>query len=190
MVASKYYRQQGFTLVELAIVLVIIGLLLGALFKGNQLFENANIKRLAADVEAIRTAHYSYLDRTGILPNQATVGQITSALASANSTIDYFGLLAGQGFIASQNPVPPEALALAYEAYYVADQAAADANNAVIAGRNQLCITGVDGIIAQGLDFKFDNGDSTSGVLRAETAIASPEDVYEEGTLVTICLEL
>ena len=190
MVANRSFRQKGFTLFELAVVLIIIGLLLGALFKGNQLFENANIKRLAADVEAIRAAHYSYLDRTGILPNQASVGQITSALASANSTTDYFGVLSSENFIASQNPAPPEALALAYEAYYVADQAAADANNAVIPGRNQLCITGVDGVIAQGLDFKFDNGDSTSGVLRAETAIAAPEDAYEEGTLVTICLEL
>jgi len=186
----KYINNRGFTLIEVAIILVIIGLLLGGLFKGNQLFDNANIKRLAADVGAIRTAHYSYLDRTGILPNQASIGQITSALASANSTADYFGLLAGQGFISSQNPIPPEGLALAYEAYYVADQAAADANNAVIPGRNQLCVTGVDGVIAQGLDFKFDNGDSTSGILQAETAIASPENAYEEGTLVTICLEL
>ena len=37
-------RQQGFTLVEIAIVLVIVGLLLGAVLKGQELIFNTKIK--------------------------------------------------------------------------------------------------------------------------------------------------
>lgn len=183
-------KNKGFTLVELAIVLVIIGLLLGALLKGTELFTNSNIKRLTADIEHIRTAYYSFYDRTNVLPDQAQVGQITSALASANSTSDFFGVLASQGFIASQTPVPPQSLATSYEAYYVADQAAADLNNAVIASVNQLCVTGVDGTIAQGLDFKFDDGDPADGGFRAEEGVATPALSYQKDVSVTVCLEL
>ncbi len=186
----KLNRQNGFTLVELALVLVIIGLLLGGLLKGIELFKNADIKRLTADVQHIRTAYYSFYDRTQILPDQAQVGQITSALASADSTTDFFGVLAAQGFIGDQTPIPPQDLANGYEAYYVADQPAADLNNAIIPGVNQLCITGLDGVIAQGLDFKFDNGDPASGIFRAEEGIATPAATYQEGVVVTGCLEL
>ncbi|OYY22119.1 MAG: prepilin-type cleavage/methylation domain-containing protein, partial [Thiotrichales bacterium 35-46-9] len=37
-------QQKGFTLVEMAIVLVIIGLLLGGVLKGQELIDNSRIK--------------------------------------------------------------------------------------------------------------------------------------------------
>ena len=37
-------QQAGFTLVEIAIVLVIIGLLLGGVLKGQEMIENGKIK--------------------------------------------------------------------------------------------------------------------------------------------------
>ena len=40
-------RQSGFTLVEIAIVLVIIGLLLGGVLKGQELITQAKIKNVA-----------------------------------------------------------------------------------------------------------------------------------------------
>ncbi len=42
-------RQHGFTLVEIAIVLVIIGLLLGGVLKGQEMIENARIKSVVGD---------------------------------------------------------------------------------------------------------------------------------------------
>ena len=58
----------GFTLIEMAIVLVIIGLILGAILKGQEMIKNAKIKRLKADVDSIVAATYSYQDRYGFLP--------------------------------------------------------------------------------------------------------------------------
>jgi prepilin-type N-terminal cleavage/methylation domain-containing protein len=40
-------HQSGFTLVEIAIVLVIIGLLLGGILKGQELVQNARVRNLA-----------------------------------------------------------------------------------------------------------------------------------------------
>ena len=42
--------QSGFTLVEIAIVLVIIGLLLGGVLKGTELIENSKVKRAITEV--------------------------------------------------------------------------------------------------------------------------------------------
>jgi len=39
-------RQRGFTLVEIAIVLVIIGLLLGGVLKGQGLIDSARVKNI------------------------------------------------------------------------------------------------------------------------------------------------
>ncbi len=61
-------RQSGFTLVEIAIVLVIIGLLLGGVLKGQEMIANSRFKSLQSDIEAYRAAFYTFQDRFGALP--------------------------------------------------------------------------------------------------------------------------
>lgn len=61
-------KQAGFTLVEIAIVLVIIGLLLGGVLKGQEIITNAKIKNLENDFQGITAAIYSYQDRYRALP--------------------------------------------------------------------------------------------------------------------------
>ena len=61
-------RQAGFTLVEIAIVLVIIGLLLGGVLKGRDMITNAKIKRIENDFAGVAAAIYAYQDRYGVLP--------------------------------------------------------------------------------------------------------------------------
>ncbi|MDM8558828.1 prepilin-type N-terminal cleavage/methylation domain-containing protein [Candidatus Parabeggiatoa sp. HSG14] len=61
-------KQSGFTLVEIAIVMVIIGLLLGGVLKGQQIITNAKIKNLENDFNGVTAAIYSYQDRYRALP--------------------------------------------------------------------------------------------------------------------------
>ena len=61
-------KQAGITLVEIAIVLVIIGLLLGGVLKGQEIITNAKIKNLENDFNGITAAIYSYQDRYRALP--------------------------------------------------------------------------------------------------------------------------
>jgi prepilin-type N-terminal cleavage/methylation domain-containing protein len=61
-------RQSGFTLIEIAIVLVIIGLLLGGILKGQELINSARVKNLAADFRNVPLFIYGYQDKFRALP--------------------------------------------------------------------------------------------------------------------------
>jgi len=61
-------QQAGFTLVEIAIVLVIIGLLLGGILKGQEMITQAKIKNIVNDMNGMSAAIYSYQDRYRALP--------------------------------------------------------------------------------------------------------------------------
>ena len=61
-------KQSGFTLIELAIVLVIIGLLLGGVLKGQELINSAKVKNFAADFRTIPIYIYGYQDKYKALP--------------------------------------------------------------------------------------------------------------------------
>jgi prepilin-type N-terminal cleavage/methylation domain-containing protein len=61
-------NQPGFTLIEIAIVLVIIGLLLGGVLKGQELINSAKVKNLAGDFKNIPVFIYGYQDKYKALP--------------------------------------------------------------------------------------------------------------------------
>ncbi|MFK8067333.1 MAG: prepilin-type N-terminal cleavage/methylation domain-containing protein [Gammaproteobacteria bacterium] len=61
-------KQQGFTLVEIAIVLVIIGLLLGGVLKGQELINSARVRNMADQNSGIQAAYYGFVDRYRSVP--------------------------------------------------------------------------------------------------------------------------
>ena len=87
--------QRGFTLVEIAIVLVIIGLLLGGILKGQEMITQAKIKNVVADFSGISAAYYGYQDRYRAIPgddlNAATRWTTPTAAVAGNGN----GVVAG-----------------------------------------------------------------------------------------------
>ena len=61
-------RSKGFTLVEIAIVLVIIGLLLGGILKGQELINNARVRSISDRSNSLKAAWYAFIDRYQALP--------------------------------------------------------------------------------------------------------------------------
>jgi prepilin-type N-terminal cleavage/methylation domain-containing protein len=96
-------NQSGFTLIEIAIVLVIIGLLLGGVLKGQELINSAKVKNLATDFKNIPIFIYGYQDKFRALPgddgnvaNHVTGGTVCTPAATANKCVLNNGLIDGQ----------------------------------------------------------------------------------------------
>src|SRR4051812_39195127 len=72
-------KQTGFTLIEIAIVLVIIGLLLGGVLKGQELITAARVRNLASQIDGVKVAYFGFQDRFRSLP-----GDLSLVTANAN----------------------------------------------------------------------------------------------------------
>jgi prepilin-type N-terminal cleavage/methylation domain-containing protein len=92
--AYEANNQRGFTLVEIAIVLVIIGLLLGGILKGQEMINQARIKNVINDFNGITAAVNSYQDRYRAVPGDdqgANARWTVAAPAGGNGN----GIIAG-----------------------------------------------------------------------------------------------
>lgn len=68
MHVSKLKKQRGFTLVELAISLMVIGLLLGGVLKGRELIDNAKITATARQLNEYHAATMVFFNTYGEYP--------------------------------------------------------------------------------------------------------------------------
>jgi prepilin-type N-terminal cleavage/methylation domain-containing protein len=68
--------QAGFTLVEIAIVMVIIGLLIGGVLRGQAMIENARVKRIVKQSDELRAAIMTFFDRYGVFPGDENLANV------------------------------------------------------------------------------------------------------------------
>ncbi|MGZ5093410.1 MAG: prepilin-type N-terminal cleavage/methylation domain-containing protein [Burkholderiales bacterium] len=81
-------RESGFTLIEIAIVLVIIGLLLGGVLKGQELITGARVRSFIQQQDGVKAAYFGFLDRYRALPGD---------YSQANANIPNMGTVCNTG---------------------------------------------------------------------------------------------
>jgi prepilin-type N-terminal cleavage/methylation domain-containing protein len=68
LIKKSLHPQRGFTLVEIAMVLVVVGLIIGGVLQGQEMILNAKLKKLERDYSGISSAILAYQDRYRQLP--------------------------------------------------------------------------------------------------------------------------
>ncbi|MDR2031197.1 MAG: prepilin-type N-terminal cleavage/methylation domain-containing protein [Azoarcus sp.] len=213
---ARLAGQTGFTLVEITIVLVIIGLLLGGVFKGQELIGSAKVKNLAQDFRMAQIYIHAYQDKFRALPGDDIRAQ-TRLCPAANPTcttsgdadgiingrwdddtdtlseavrfwqhIRFANLASGSTDIASDNFLP-----LNSEGGRIGIQSGGTEAPLSISGSYVMCSGGIPGKYIRQLDDALDDGNPATGALRAGVTDAGSgialEDIVD-GTAYVVCL--
>ncbi len=192
MYQPSFKRQSGFTLVEIAIVLVIIGLLLGGVLKGTELIENSKVRKAVSDINGVSAAYNSYIDRYRRTPgddgplatltarggawtnmvaagagnlNGALVSNLNNTFNGGNEHDNFWMQLRAAGFITGDVALTGAA-ALPQNPFGGRTGVTTAAVNGNLIGL-KVCMGLVPGKSAQALDTQLDDGNGATGSMRA-----------------------
>lgn len=202
-------RNGGYTLIEIAVVLVIIGLLLGGVLKGQELVTSARVHNVIQQQSGIKAAYFGFVDRyrarpgdysaaTANIPNVSTVAcnggdgdgdGIIETVHNENTLV--WEHLSKAGFLngtyncaASVSPstTPMNAYARPLDLAYDADYGGSNASPQ----HNLKTGSQVPAEILAEVDRKVDDGNALTGTVRAQTAggvSTTTTECYDAGGL-------
>jgi prepilin-type N-terminal cleavage/methylation domain-containing protein len=211
-------QQSGFTLIELAIVLVIIGLLLGGVLKGQELINSAKAKNIIADFKSVQIFIYGYQDKFRTLPgddNNPTghLGVQTTTLGAGNGNgviegawnsfaspaalesevfwqhVRLSGLAAGPTVLGAANYYPTNA-----EGGRLGVQSLNTTFTTItdMNGSYVVCSERIPGKIVRQIDVNLDDGETNTGSVRAVVAgtagVAIASSAIVDGSPYTVCM--
>jgi prepilin-type N-terminal cleavage/methylation domain-containing protein len=197
-------QQKGFTLVEIAIVLVIIGLLLGGILKGQEMITQAKIKNVIADFSGISAAYHGYQDRYRAIPgDDLNATRWTGAVAgSGNGVVEgaynsttvtdesrkWWDHLRRSGFVAGAGTQQPFNAVAGMIGVQTGDAQSPIATTLGGFAGLLVCSANLPDKIAIAVDVQVDDGVGTAGTVRADLQTtanhtidnASTADTYAE----------
>lgn len=213
--AQAIRHDRGFTLIELAVVLAVISLLLGGVFKGQELVHSARARAVAQDFRSIAAAVSAYQDRFRSLPGDDPLasthlsgagladsaglgnGLINGAWNSTTATDESLLLwqhLRLAGLVSGNTSTPPSdagALASWLPRNAVGGRIGLSSTAPVgtWAGSLFICQDGISGRVALQVDTQLDDGNPASGTIRLldAGALVSTGSV-QEGASYTVCM--
>ena len=183
-------KQNGFTLIEIAIVLVIIGLLLGGVMKGQELINSAKVKNLATDFRNIPVYIYGYQDKFKALPGDDLTaiahvdptGVNATVNGNGNGIIDgNYNATSGESFnfwqhvrLAGLAPGPTNTAAPDYIPKNAVGGIIGITNAAAspitgLKGSYIICSNAISGKFAKQLDITLDDGATGTGSMMVST---------------------
>lgn len=200
-------QQSGFTLVEIAIVLVIIGLLLGGVLKGQELINSAKVKNLAQDFKNVELYIYGYQDRFKAIPGDDPRAQTNIPGGAASDNGNGNGIIDGvwNSTTATDESAkfwravrltnfaagPTDMTDAAYyptnvEGQRIGITSGAAANTPItnMTGTYVFCSAGLLGKFAKQLDTTLDDGNTATGSVRTRNTSATAQEAALANTAV------
>jgi hypothetical protein len=188
--------------VEVAIVLVIIGLLLGGILKGQELIAQTRIKNAIADFTGVSAAYYGYQDRYRAIPgddpgaarwsgatagdgNRVVEGAYNAAAGAVESRL-WWDHLRRAGFVQGSGERQPfNALS-----GMVGVQTGDAAGGSTLGGLSRLivCSANLPDKIAGAVDAQMDDGAGTTGTVRA-LAQSTPNPTIDNASMAAAYAE-
>jgi prepilin-type N-terminal cleavage/methylation domain-containing protein len=108
---SKLGNRRGFSLVEMAIVLVIIGVIIGAIVKGQDLIVNSRAKQVTSAASTWRNLAMAFMDRNGRLPGDGAKTGIIKSFAGYSSPT--------KEIMSTMTTAPPQPVTVGSMSFYV-----------------------------------------------------------------------
>jgi prepilin-type N-terminal cleavage/methylation domain-containing protein len=201
--------QKGFTLVEIAIVLVIIGLLLGGILKGQEMITQAKIKNVMADMSGVSAAMYGYQDRYKALPGDdkvatrwgsgATAGNgdgiVVGKWTAASEALNFWDHLRRAGFLSGAGAENPFNAVSGKMGVQTGDGSGTTPAGILSDGGTPatafsalvMCSANLPDKIAISVDAQMDDGDGLKGNTRAmkQTTGPNPADIAAAASAYT-----
>ncbi|MDR3450243.1 MAG: prepilin-type N-terminal cleavage/methylation domain-containing protein [Alphaproteobacteria bacterium] len=213
---TKKQSRAGFTLVELSIVLVIIGLIIGGVLTGRQIMQNAQITNALNSIQAFQAQFQTYVQNYGAIPgddiNNTTrfpnanlpgkgdgSGTLNGEFDSGTNTdetrlvwgdLRAADLVKNQGTAADITPQPTNPFNGIYGFQHTAFTGAI--------ASNVLCLTNVPADAAMAIDSRLDDGSSNTGSIQAMISTGAAGEVtggtvaadYGKGQTFTLCVRM